>query len=420
MRTLSADRFYLAGEGIRAFAQNLAWVIIPVYFVLTAHMTPFQLLLTGAAFELTIFLSNVPTGALADVWSRRLAVIIGSLLVGCALLLEGLVPVFWVILIAEVVDGLGDASVAGAWTAWLMDEVGAERFGGLLARGAQVRQIASLAGAVCGALLATLRLPLPVALAGGVSLAFGLLALAAMPERGFRPAPYPPGARVRAVTSTLRGGARAVRTSNLLLAILGLAVVFGAFTEGIDYLSEPHLLLDVGLPPLLGLKPVAWFGVVSGGGLLLGAAGLELPRRRVDMESHRAVAGALLAVTVGVILCALAFALSPSLALALGAYWVWGALRPSFELLSTVWLNQNVPHPELRATVLSMSGGANALGEWAGGPVLGLIATGFTIRAALTASALLLTPALAVYGWALGQSGAPKTAVSAEAHLPDH
>jgi len=77
------------------------------------------------------------------------------------------------------------------------------------------------------------------------------------------------------------------------------------------------------------------------------------------------------------------------------------------DLLSTVWLNGSIPGPRVRATVLSMSGQANALGEWVGGPILGVVGTVFSIRAALTAGALTLLPALGLYSWALGRGEEP-------------
>src|SRR5262249_49551937 len=53
------------------------------------------------------FLCEVPTGVVADVFSRRLSVIIGVIVVGAGFALEGLVPRFGVILLAQVIWGAG-------------------------------------------------------------------------------------------------------------------------------------------------------------------------------------------------------------------------------------------------------------------------------------------------------------------------
>ena len=66
--------------------------------------------------------------------------------------------------------------------------------------------------------------------------------------------------------------------------------------------------------------------------------------------------------------------------------------------MEATWLNSELPS-EIRATVLSMNGQANALGQIAGGPPLGLLASGTSVRTALVASAAVLAPTVAVYGW---------------------
>lgn len=54
----------------------------------------------------------------------------------------------------------------------------------------------------------------------------------------------------------------------------------------------------------------------------------------------------------------------------------------------------------MRATVLSLRGQADALGQIGGGPVIGLVATISSLRAALVGAGLL-SPALLLYGRAL-------------------
>ena len=51
--------------------------------------------------------------------------------------------------------------------------------------------------------------------------------------------------------------------------------------------------------------------------------------------------------------------------------------------LYTTWLNEQITDSSVRATVLSISGQANAIGQAAGGPVLGAIGNVWGIRAAL-------------------------------------
>ena len=48
------------------------WVVMSVYLVSELHLSPLQLVLMGTGMEAAIFVSEVPTGVVADTYSRRL------------------------------------------------------------------------------------------------------------------------------------------------------------------------------------------------------------------------------------------------------------------------------------------------------------------------------------------------------------
>ena len=54
------------------------------------------------------------------------------------------------------------------------------------------------------------------------------------------------------------------------------------------------------------------------------------------------------------------------------------------------WLNQQITDSSVRATVISIAGQADAVGEAAGGPLLGAVGNAFGIRAALVAGGAVL------------------------------
>jgi len=92
----------------------------------------------------------------------------------------------------------------------------------------------------------------------------------------------------------------------------------------------------------------------------------------------------------------IAFALVANFALALIAFWLAGAFRIASEPLYMAWLNQYL-EPRVRATVISLSGQSNALGQIAFGPAVGVIGTIYSLRAALTTAGLLLVPVSLIY-----------------------
>jgi hypothetical protein len=60
------------------------------------------------------------------------------------------------------------------------------------------------------------------------------------------------------------------------------------------------------------------------------------------------------------------------------------------------WLNQNI-NSNIRATVFSMSSQSNALGQIILGPLTGLVATLFSLRAALVMAWIALLPIIYLY-----------------------
>jgi hypothetical protein len=86
----------------------------------------------------------------------------------------------------------------------------------------------------------------------------------------------------------------------------------------------------------------------------------------------------------------LAFALSGSFALALGAFWLTSLARTVSEPLYLTWLNEGVD-PRVRATVISIGSQSGALGEASAGPVVGAIGNLAGVRSALTLAALILS-----------------------------
>ena len=73
--------------------------------------------------------------------------------------------------------------------------------------------------------------------------------------------------------------------------------------------------------------------------------------------------------------------------------------------LYTIWLNEQITESSVRATVLSISGQANAVGQAGGGAVLGVIGNVWGIRAALATGSLAIAPALWLYGRAIAREG---------------
>src|SRR5215468_2613416 len=135
---------------------TLMFIAMTVYRVQIVGMTPLQLVLVGTVLEITCFTFEVPTGVVADTYSRRLSVIVGFSLIGAGYALEGLIPSFAISLLAQVIAGIGYTFISGATEAWITDEIGQEKAGKAFLRSSQVSSLAGIVGILVGILMASI------------------------------------------------------------------------------------------------------------------------------------------------------------------------------------------------------------------------------------------------------------------------
>lgn len=389
----NAYAVYLFMEFTTSLLFSMIFTVSLIYQATTVGLNPLQLVLVGTTLELSAFVFEVPTGVVADVISRRLSIIIGTLIMGAAFVVEGSLPFFAAILLAQVLWGLGYTFTSGATQAWIADEVGEEQAGRAFLRADQVGLVGALLGIAPGTLLGNVAVALPIVLGGLLLIGLGAALIVVMPETGFRPAPREDRNTFQSMTHTFKSGVRLVRGKPTLINILVIGLVFGLYSEGLDRLWTPYLLDTITLPAIGGLATVTWFGLIRGMGMLLGIGLTEVVRRRVDTNGHRAVARAVLGLTAALAGGLFVFALTDNFFVALLAFWALSAARRTLMPLYTTWVNQHVDS-SVRATVLSMSSQVDAFGQIVGGPIVGGIGTTFGLRAALTSSAAILSTAL--------------------------
>jgi DHA3 family tetracycline resistance protein-like MFS transporter len=397
-----AYRLYLI---LRFFLAVPTWTVVALYLVQTAKLDPLQLVLMGTVMEAAVFLFEVPTGVLADLVSRRLSLGIGWLLQGGAWALVGTTTEFGVILAAWVIWGIGATFESGAFQAWITDEVGAENVGRAFVRGTQAGHAGGLVGMLAGIGIATVDIGAAIIGAGAITAAMGVVALTLMPETGFIPTGRQGRTRRRAMLDTAGRGVRLIRRAPALLLLVGATVFAGAASEGFDRLSEAHLLRDIGVPSFLGWDPFWWFAALSIAGMLIALGAANLLLSRVESPNGPRMARVLFVLSALQILTGLGFALAGQFALAAVALLALGLAGSLAYPVYATWLNQSIDDPSVRATVNSIANQGNAIGQTAGGPVVGAVGKVISLPAALVTSALFLTPALALFGRAVRHHG---------------
>lgn len=401
-----ATRIYYASEFWLDLAHLLTFTVAAVYFVQEVGMSPLQLVLVGTSMELAVFLFEIPTGVVADTYSRKLSLVLGWTIMGTATVLVAAFPSVVVIVSAYGLWGFGYTFTSGAHQAWITDEVGVGSVGRVFARGQQWGYAGGLIGIVASVAVASVDLSWAVGLGGLVTIGFAGFALLAMRETGFSRPEQPVKTHAFAsMKTTATSGSRFVRSSPLLLLILAITFFAGASTESFDRLWQAHLILDVGLPGLGDLDPVVWFGIFGVVTMVIGLVSTGLLVRRFDRVGQQRLARLLFAFTTVQLLATVVFALAGSFTLAILGMWTYYLARELVEPVYNTWVNEQITDSSVRATVLSITGQADAVGQIAGGPALGAVGSLVSIRAALLAGAAVIVPALGLYARAMRHGG---------------
>jgi DHA3 family tetracycline resistance protein-like MFS transporter len=400
---LSPRFVYLFIEFSASAFFSMMFVVTSLYEATVAGLTPVQLILVGTALEISAFVFEVPTGIVADVYSRRLSIIIGYVLMGVGFLVEGFFASFLPILLAQVIWGLGYTFTSGATQAWITDEAGEENANKLFLRGTQIGLFASLIGMGAAMFVGANNIAMPLRVGSLGVVLIGIALAFIMPETGFHPTLREDRNTWQHMWHTFNQGVKAVRSKPRLMNIVFIGLFYGLYSEGFDRLWVKHLLDHFELPVIFGNNQVAFFAVLRVASTILTILTVRFVEKRVDATSPLAIGRAVLFVTGAISIALLGFALSPLLFLSLSLYLVISVLRNVQMPLQTAWVNQKLD-PQVRATVHSMFGQVDAIGQVMGGPIVAMIASVGSAVASLVTSSLLLIPALFFVSRANSQS----------------
>lgn len=355
------------------------WLLFLLRLVTDLSLSPLQLVLLGTAMEITILTMEVPTGVVADVYSRKWSVVASFVIMGVAAALSGVASPYWLLVVAQVLMGFGNTFETGAETAWITSEIGSsEETEPLILRRGQWQLVTSVVGILFWAGFAALTsLTTALVTVGVVYAAWGLVLARIMPESNFT---RTPGEGVRESVAMFTDGLTQARSIPALRILVLVVFIGGLAKEAIDRLDIQRLE-DVGLPD--DVNVVVVIGAITAV-KLAAAAGLLLVARRRAAGSGVVTSMALMitGVAIGVTL----LAHMEILALAAFGLILQGGMSFATEPLVATWTN-HFAADDSRATVHSFMGQSEAFGEILGGIALGLVAQFTTVPTAMTVSA---------------------------------
>lgn len=107
MQLTTTYQIYLLTRFVEALLFTSIVTVNLLYQVTIVGLNPLQLVLVGTLLESVTFLAEIPTGLLADVYSRKLSTVIGVILTGLGFVIEGSFPTFLFVLLAQIIWGIG-------------------------------------------------------------------------------------------------------------------------------------------------------------------------------------------------------------------------------------------------------------------------------------------------------------------------
>ena len=393
---LSAYKTYLLFSAITAMCFSLVATVMIVYHIEIVHLNPLQLILVGTTLELACFIFEIPTGIVADVYSRKLSIVIGGVLTGVGFILEGSISSFIFVLVAQIVWGLGSTFISGSLEAWIAEEEKNKDLDEIYIKGAQAGQIGAFIGIVLSTVIANFSVRLPIIVSGVLFIILALFLWLYMPENNFKPSAPGDLNTFKKMVYTFKSGLKFVKSKSIIMILLAVTLFYGLSSEGYDRLSNAHFLQDTTLPKLGNLSSVTWFGIFGILGMILSFIVMHFMAKNLKNEDNRKNGKLLLCINILYISSMLIFALTRNFSLMLIAYLATNTFRIINEPIFSAWLNGHIDDNS-RATVLSINGQMNSLGQILGGPIIGIIATNISVSIGIVCTSLLVAPVLVLY-----------------------
>lgn len=393
---LSAYKTYLLFSAITAMCFSLVATVMIVYHIEIVHLNPLQLILVGTTLELACFIFEIPTGIVADVYSRKLSIVIGGVLTGVGFILEGSISSFVFVLVAQIVWGLGSTFISGSLEAWIAEEEKNKDLDEIYIKGAQAGQIGAFIGIVLSTVIANFSVRLPIIVSGVLFIILALFLWLYMPENNFKPSAPGDLNTFKKMVYTFKSGLKFVKSKSIIMILLAVTLFYGLSSEGYDRLSNAHFLQDTTLPKLGNLSSVTWFGIFGILGMILSFIVMHFMAKNLKNEDNRKNGKLLLCINILYISSMLIFALTKNFSLMLIAYLATNTFRIINEPIFSAWLNGHIDDNS-RATVLSINGQMNSLGQILGGPIIGIIATNISVSIGIVCTSLLVAPVLVLY-----------------------
>ncbi len=323
----------------RFLSSSALWGPVIVVFLVQRNFTLFQVALGDVVYWIIIILFEVPTGVIADKYSRKYSMAIGLAFLSAALFIYSRIATLAVLLFCHVVWGIGTTFISGADVALLYDSLKEmkreDEFSRIMGNAASISFASVGVSCLIGGFIATVDIVLPFVLSSIMYAAACIFVLFLIePHLEKRSESY--------LLHTKESVQFLKKKQYLFTLIMLFSGLFCTYTI-VSILRQPYLL---------ALKtPLKFFGVLYLASLLIKAVGAKLAYKIEPFFGEKRNLLMISAVTAASFLLAGVLKSYVGLAVLMGSTFVLGYLSPIFDS----YMNKRIPSAK-RATIFSFRG----------------------------------------------------------------
>jgi MFS family permease len=350
------------------------WAPVLVLFWQARGLDLTQIMLLQSIYALGVIVLELPTGALADYFGKKISLISGALFFAGGLFIYGISLRFWQFAVGELVVAAGMAFISGADRAFVRETLtscGREKaYTSVEGRVRGITQIARAGASVAGGLIASLSLGLTL-IAGGLASFIGALIGMSFTETKLKL----PREEQTEYFQIIKDSLRIVRNNGTVLWLGLFLALFNSLVWTTNWFAQPYL-------QMLGV-PVVYFGVIFAGFRLASALASSLTD-----QFERMVQRPFLLMAVASVVSMFLIGTFPSLYI-FPLWAVWSAFMILNQTLVSDRILTEVPAGRA-ATVLSFMNLVRRFVYALIGPVLGKIGDLYGILTAIQVNAVVL------------------------------
>ena len=401
-------RRYYTVWGMYSFAGGFLFGVYPI-FLRSRGLDQFQINSVLATYFLVLFLTDVPTGAFADLLGRRRSFVLGAFLRVSAFLLYFVAHHYYVFIIAESIDGIGTTFGNGAIDAWGVDALDDAGYDGvkdrLFSRISQLSTIGFMGSAMIGAYVADVNIAWPWLLGAFGYVIAGIVGAFLMHDERPRTSTVKIAAIPRRIAENVGGGIRAGLGANTVLMLsIANAITVAAWAP--YWVSWPVMFNE---SLAVGVWIIGWIYCGLSAARLVGA---EISARLQGDENQRAARVSMLLIAASAMLfLAGLFGGRPAVSLAM--LFIMNLFTGAMMPLVQSWFNEQLESGN-RATLLSFNSTFQTMGGAVGLLVAGRIADTAGIPFEWQIAGLISVCAVPVY-WATRRRESAQVALAGTA-----